>query len=147
METHGHTTGKFSPTYHSWACMVQRCTNPSREKYKKYAHLGMADEWHTFANFLRDMGARVEGTTLDRIDGRRGYFPDNCRWATPSEQAVNRRNTNMVTLGGVTKCAKHWTLELGVHLSKVRSRIRRSGRSYQEVLEELYIELKGKNNA
>lgn len=142
MITHGHTAGKFSPTYQSWACMVQRCTNPRREKYRAYAPLGMADEWREFATFLQDMGPRPAGTTLDRKDGTQGYFPGNCRWATPSEQAVNRARTNMVTLGEETKCAKHWAQELGVHLSLVRSRMRRSGRSYQDELADIYTRRK-----
>jgi hypothetical protein len=38
---------------------------------------------------LADMGERPKGTTIDRIDGTRGYCKDNCRWATRSEQQAN----------------------------------------------------------
>jgi hypothetical protein len=138
MTLHGHTKGKFSPTYHSWAAMIQRCKNPKREKFAKYGHLGVDDRWTIFKNFLADMGERPAGTSLDRIDNDRGYSKDNCRWATPSQQAVNRRNTNMVTIEGVTLCAKHWAQRLSVHLSKVRSRMRHRNMTYQEVLTELY---------
>lgn len=60
----------------------------------------MCPEWATFEQFYADMGPRPNGASLDRIDNDRGYAPDNCRWATPKEQAVNRRSTVWVFLNG-----------------------------------------------
>jgi len=87
---HGHTTKRFSPTYHSWAAMIQRCTNPKRPYYKYYGGKGIkvCERWvRSFEAFLTDMGERPTGLTLDRIDSEKDYTPENCRWATLETQA------------------------------------------------------------
>lgn len=78
--------------YTSWYAMKARCTNPKNKSYESYGARGITfcAEWKTFENFFADMGERPEGTTLDRIDGTKGYSPDNCRWATYSEQRSNQ---------------------------------------------------------
>lgn len=90
---HGHARRKrFSPEYHSWAAMMTRCYNKKRSAYKYYGGKGIfvCKRWHTFTNFLADMGKRPEGKTLDRVRGNRGYSPSNCRWVTRAEQTANR---------------------------------------------------------
>ncbi len=95
---HGHLwNGEYSPTYHSWQAMLGRCRYIKRDKEDKYINRGIrvCDEWLNFENFLLDMGVRPEGTTIERKDNNKGYFKDNCCWATPTEQARNRRNTKL----------------------------------------------------
>jgi hypothetical protein len=73
--------------------MISRCTNPRVHNWKRYGGRGIAvcDRWLAFASFLQDMGERPGGTTIDRRDNELGYFPGNCRWATPKEQRANQR--------------------------------------------------------
>lgn len=89
---HGHA-GMRSQTYNSWAGMLNRCTNPNATRWNYYGGRGITVcvRWRDFENFLKDMGTRPEGHTLDRIDPNGNYEPGNCRWATWHDQRVNRR--------------------------------------------------------
>lgn len=105
---HGHSSRGVSPEYISWSSMVQRCTNPKHESYKNYGAKGICvcPEWATsFERFFSDMGPRPDRTSIDRIDGSIGYFNGNCRWATMTEQANNRRgNVSITVFGKPARC-------------------------------------------
>ena len=97
---HGHYSGRFmncgSPTYGSWQSMIARCHNQEHIAFRRYGAkaISVCKSWRDdFRNFLADMGERPTGTSLDRIDGRFGYFPSNCRWATQKQQTENRRRS------------------------------------------------------
>lgn len=84
--------GKF---YSLWKTMVQRCTNPKREKYQYYGARGIkvCDRWkNSFEAFRSDLPSRPSSKhTLDRINNDGDYEPGNIRWATAKEQAQTRR--------------------------------------------------------
>lgn len=79
--------------YGSWRNMWARCRQQSTPNYPNYGGRGITvcERWQKFENFFADMGERPESKTLDRKDPDGNYEPDNCRWATPHEQQMNRR--------------------------------------------------------
>ena len=121
--THGMTKTR---TYKSWRSMIGRCTLPSVPSYKSYGAKGIGYDpsWRDFNKFLSDMGERPEGTTLDRIDGTKGYSKENCRWATTKQQQSNRKNCMHLTYNGVTKTAAEWSKSLGLAKGAVWNRIK-----------------------
>jgi len=91
--THGM---RQSPEYRSWQAMIGRCTSPTHKDYPRWGGAGISvcNRWAgSFEAFFADMGPRPSGTTLDRYpDAAGNYERGNCRWATPKQQARNRRD-------------------------------------------------------
>jgi hypothetical protein len=76
----------------SWRGMKKRCLNPKADRYACYGGRGIqiCPTWMKFENFLKDMGERPPGTTLDRIESDVHYAPGNCRWAAKDQQYATR---------------------------------------------------------
>ncbi len=112
-----------TPTYLSWGSMISRCGNPKTTGYKDYGGRGIkvCARWKIFTNFLKDMGVRPERTSLHRIDNDKGYFKKNCKWASPKEQAQNKRGS--VIYGGRIQSLQEWSYELQIPAFILKNRL------------------------
>lgn len=117
-----------TPTYSSWLTMKKRCYNKKCSDYADYGARGITvcERWMTFENFYADMGERPKGLTLDRINCNDGYKPENCRWATASQQARNKRNSRLVTFNGCTKSIYDFCEELMLNRYTVLTRLQKN---------------------
>jgi len=124
---HGHAkTWKQSPTYRSWAQMIARCENPKSDQYKNYGGRGIkvCARWRkSFENFLKDMGERPKGLTLDRKYVEGNYTRKNCRWATQKEQANNKRNNVVLEFDGKRLTISEWAGRMGCGVTALRARL------------------------
>lgn len=105
-----------SRAYQSWEGMMDRCHNVKGVHYLLYGAKGITvcDEWKNPANFIRDMGDRPLGYSIDRIDNLKGYSKENCRWATKKTQSQNRKMTKYITFGDCKLCLAEWARFLSV---------------------------------
>lgn len=97
-----------------WYNIKERCFNPKNPNYKNYGAKGITvcERWLVFENFYQDMGIPGIGLSVDRIDNTKGYSPENCRWATNREQALNKSTSvNLTWMGGKTQSLREWCEE------------------------------------
>jgi hypothetical protein len=107
-------------TYRSWVAMrVRLRENP------RYVHVTMDPRWEEFSAFFADMGERPAGTSLDRINNKLGYWPFNCRWASPPEQINNRSNSRAITFDGRTQSLARWAEEYEISYDLLFDRLGR----------------------
>lgn len=139
---HGHTAGgnKWSLTYTSYCSMKQRCYYAASNRYYLYGGRGITvcDRWldpeNGFLNFLADMGSRPsQKHSIDRIDVNGNYCPENCRWATLGEQAINKSSNLRITYNGKTQCLAEWSREVGISRDTISGRLN-NGWSEEEAL-------------
>ena len=86
------------PLYTTWSGMISRCTSEANGSYRYYGGKGVkvCQRWLSFNNFVKDMGERPDGYSLDRIDYNGNYEPSNCRWASKFTQRANQSNAGQI---------------------------------------------------
>lgn len=136
-ESHNRVHGMTKTGIHNkWLQIKQRCLDKNCKAYQKYGAVGITicDEWKNdfvaFMNWSYQNGFK-EGLSLDRIDGSKGYSPDNCRWITWKGQCNNRRSNIKITYQGKTQNLVQWCEELGLRYQLVWQRMRR-GMTFEE---------------
>lgn len=127
----------YTPEYRAWGAMKTRCYNKKTKYYHRYGGRGITvcDRWlESFENFFEDMGKRPSlEYSLDRINNSLGYSPDNCRWATRSEQQRNMRSNRILTHNGKSMCAAAWSRITGISKTLLNARLK-AGWSIDRVL-------------
>lgn len=115
-----------APEYKIWCAMKQRCLNPGAPAWKNYGGRGVAicERWMKFENFISDMGRRPTSKhSVERLDNNGGYEPSNCRWATWTAQANNKRTNRKLTHNGETLTLAQWSIRTGVSAANIRTRL------------------------
>lgn len=119
LSRHGEARdGKVTPEYRSWRHLLGRCLNPNDDAYPDYGGRGITvcDRWKfSYESFLADVGRRPTAKhSIGRIDNDQGYFPENVRWESQTEQNRNKRNNRLLTLNGETRCITEWCAITGM---------------------------------
>ncbi|MCF8009592.1 MAG: hypothetical protein K9K32_07470 [Halanaerobiales bacterium] len=131
--THGMSDTRF---YQCWRDMLDRTSRKKNYAYELYGGRGIevCDRWKTFENFMEDMYESYKkhsnkygekDTTLDRKDNNGDYKPDNCRWATYKEQALNKRTNKKYLINGKKLTKKEIAEKYNLTYSAINHRIQR----------------------
>jgi hypothetical protein len=124
--------------------MKQRCYNENDINYPNYGGRGIqvCQKWivssKAFIEWALSNGYTDE-LTLDRKDNNGNYTPDNCRWATRTEQQNNRRlgkNVRLITIGDITDTFSGWSKRTGIPLFTLKSRYNRDGKRGNDLIKE-----------
>lgn len=126
---HGDTGTKF---FNIFQGMTVRCNSKKAGNYKNYGGKGIKVLWKSYLDFKKDMYKSYlkhskeygEGnTTIDRIDNKKGYSKENCRWATYKKQERNRCNNRSISFMGKTMIMSEWEEYLGFTKGLLTKRI------------------------
>lgn len=143
--------GRGTRLYSIWKAMKVRCYNLNFKAYPRYGGRGITvcEEWlHDFPAFRA--WAMVNGyrddLTIDRIDNKKGYSPDNCRWATYKQQANNTRRNILITIDGETASVAEICQMRGINQHLVYDRITRLGWEPEKAINTPARKIKNRRN-
>jgi len=138
VKTHGMTNSRL---FRIWKGMLERCHKENNKDYHRYGDKGIlvCDRWRGptgFSAFMIDMGNPGDDSklTIDRIDGSKGYSPENCRWATQTTQHRNKCNNRILTLNGRSLVIAEWAEITGLKRCTISKRLNSYGWSVEKTL-------------
>jgi hypothetical protein len=112
--------------YRTWAKIKSRCFYPDDPDYPDYGGRGITvcRPWLDFAQFIAAMGPRPSARhSIDRIDVNGNYEPSNCRWASPEQQANNKRTNRRISFEGKTMNLVQWAAQTGINADAIYARL------------------------
>ena len=110
--------------------MKARCNNPNNQAYHNYGGRGITvckewdEDFQAFYDWSMKNGYDPD-LTIERVDNDKGYYPENCRWATRLEQANNKRSCKCITYNDETRTIAEWSRIFNVNYSAFMSRVKR----------------------
>jgi len=141
-EARNATHGECKPStkeWRAWRAMRKRCYDSSSINFNRYGGRGIqvCRQWRdSYETFLADMGrAPSPKHSIDRIDNDGDYGPNNCRIATPVQNARNSRRATLLTAFGETKPLTAWAEDsrCRIRVKSLRTRIR-AGWTHEEAI-------------
>ena len=120
--THGQTGTRL---YEIWKNMIRRVRGKQTRKNYYDRGITICKDWLDFVNFYEwaQKSGYKENLTIDRIDNNKGYYPENCRWATMQIQANNKTTNRFVTYKGRTETLANWSRILNINYSCLKYRV------------------------
>jgi hypothetical protein len=121
------TSNEYKRLHQIWGAIKNRCESKLNSHYKIYGGKGvlLCDEWHDWFKFKEWAlsNGYQDNLSIDRIDCKGNYEPNNCRWVTMKEQANNKSNNKYLTYKGRTQTLSQWCDELGLDYFRTKARL------------------------
>ena len=140
--THGMTDTLIYRIYRN---VKNRCYNKKTDSYKHYGGRGikMCDRWlNSFEAFYEDMGEKPSPThSIERDDVNGDYCKENCRWASPKEQANNKTNSVFISYNGVRLTQSQWADKFGLKQNRIHFMLKT--KSIEQLYEKYITSLQG----
>lgn len=132
--------GKETGAHLSWRNMIDRCYRPKNPRFDIYGGRGIevCPAWHDFRAFLKDMGERPLGLTLERLNTNNDYSPSNCKWSTQKDQQNNRCNNHRLIIDGVSKTVAQWAEVSPISVTTIYARLYAGWSAKRSVFEALH---------
>lgn len=136
--THGLSKTK---DYFLYRGVIARCEIPSASGYEYYGAQGISvcARWRdSFENFMQDMGHRPRGYSIERIDNKGNYEPENCRWATLAEQSRNKSNNVIIEHDGHKYILEDLAQQHGMRSRTLSKRLFKQGLSPEAAISKKF---------